>query len=107
MQMILRLKLPPLIIRYEALHHFLESQCGLLLMIEYSPKHVSKFGHLLKPLLMILIKHHSSLYLLLSPLYIRLFSLYLTQSFNRQSCFLAPIFKFLKCFRLLLLFLDN
>jgi hypothetical protein len=83
MQMILRLKLPPLIIRYEALHDFFESQCGFLLMIKDSPKHVSKFGHLLKPLLMILIEHHSSLYLLLSPLYIRLFSLYLTQSFNR------------------------
>ena len=70
MQIILRLKLPTLIIRYEALHDFLQSQCGLLLVIKDSPKHVSKFGHLLKPLLMILIKHHCSLYLLLPPQYI-------------------------------------
>jgi hypothetical protein len=105
MQIILRLKLPTLIIRHQALHDFLQSQCRLLFVIEYSSQHVSKFGHLLEPFLMILIEHHSSLNLLLSLLYSRLFRLYLFQSLNRQPCPLAPLLQFLESFRLLLLFL--
>ncbi len=37
MQIILWLKLSSLIIRYEALHDFFQSQSGLLLVIKYSP----------------------------------------------------------------------
>lgn len=100
-----RLKLSPLIVGGQALHHLLEREGGLLLVIEDGAEHVGELNHLLKPLLMCLIVDHGDLDLLLSLLYDRLFGLNLPQCLNRQTGLLAPILQLLEGLRLLLLFL--